>query len=108
MQDTEIGTVTTSYNQEGEAITIEFKSSMYIKSNENLLKQLRTVKSADDIQVLQTNSDLAVASWFSKITEIELTDPSEGQITSEIVSCDKYPNGKIQTCVLKYTFRKFS
>lgn len=46
-----------------------------------------------------------LAAWFTKMNEIELADRDRYDINSEIVGCDKHPNGSIKKCTLKYTFK---
>lgn len=57
-------------------------------------------------EALKESADRVLSAWFSKMNEIELADRDHYEIASEIVSCDKYPNGSVEKCVLEYIFRE--
>jgi hypothetical protein len=103
-----IGTVIVNYDQEGNVLEkfTAFVPTMNIPVDKELGKQLIKLKQENNETILKDNSDLILASWFSKMNEIELADRNSFKIESMIVSCDKYSNGKIRKCILDYYFER--
>lgn len=101
----EIGTVQIEYRETGEVKSASFHPVPAIRFDSAVTRQLLTLDHPEGPHQLKNNSDLILAAWFTKLNEIELADRERYDIDSEIIRCDKYPNGSIQTCTIKYTFK---
>lgn len=102
-----IGIVTIEYDENGRIEKARFDPSMTVEADDRLLKQLEVLEDEEEEIELQSRADLIMASWFTKINEIELADLNEWVIVSEVALCEKYVfSGKIRKCVLNYYFKK--
>lgn len=108
MENLEIGIVTITYNNQGDVVSADFNPTMRIEVQEDLKQQLISVKENEDSEKLQANADLVMGAWFSKITDIELADRSEYHIVSELLRCNRYPDGKVRLCSMLYKFEKIN
>lgn len=105
----EIGTVTITYSANGTIINSEtyFTPSMQVSvSQENLLNEFMKITEKTDSEILKQNADLVIASWFSKMNEIELDERPGNGISSELIRCEKYSTGQIRKCVIRYNYSK--
>lgn len=101
----EIGTVEIEYSEKGEVKAASFHPVPAILFDSPVTSQLMALNHPAGPHQLKNNSDLILAAWFTKMNEIELADRDRYDINSEIVGCDKHPNGSIKKCTLKYTFK---
>lgn len=110
MKTQEIGIATITYDSGGTVIRelTNFVPTLKISITEELNRQFAKVKSEKDEINLKKNSDIVLATWFSKMNEIELADRDKFQIKSEIIKCERYANQRIKQCVIRYTFEKIS
>ncbi len=98
----EIGIVTVEYDQQGSVKRANFKPTIEVLPSSVLIRQLLALPSGEERDTVKANADLVFAGWFSQINEIELSDRNENPISSEVITCEKWPLGKVKTCVLRY------
>lgn len=101
----EIGVSTIVYTPHGEIAHASFRPTMEISVEASILKQLTDVKPGD-ADYLRRNSEIAMATWFSRTNEIELADRDSYEIVGTVLDCLKYPDGTTQSCQMKFAFRK--
>lgn len=107
MKNTEIGVVTTNYDEQGKLISANFKPTMQVELSDSVKRMLdQALQKDDNVESLKRNSDFVLGSFFSKMTEIELADREDYEIVSEILDCHTYENGKVKFCRIKYLFAK--
>lgn len=97
----EIGVVSVIYNEDGEVVSASFEPNKKVEFDNTVLTQMVKLKTSSAEEV-RTHTDFVLGAWFSKMTNIELADPSLYKIESEVVSCDKFPSGNVQKCVIRY------
>lgn len=102
----EIGTVNVSYDEIGKPVQAIFTASPYTVTDPEVLSQLLTVKN-DSQEEIQKNAELVISSWFSNLDEIQMLDREKFTITSEVVSCGKFGDGKIATCKITFYLNQF-
>lgn len=108
-----IGVVTMKYAQDGSSLDSYFKPTMKVHIAENIAKALAVSMverslTPNDPTIVKEKADLVLASFFSKMTEIELAERDEYEIKSEIVNCTKWPNGNVRLCQIQYSFVKIN
>lgn len=108
MKTQEIGIATITYDNGGRVIKelTNFVPTLKISITDELNKQFAQIRSEKDEINLKKNSDIVLATWFSKMNEIELADRDKFEIKSEIIKCEKYANERIKQCVIRYTFKE--
>lgn len=87
-----IGIVTLFYNEQGEFLSAEFESHILAPE----------IEYSNSASILKDNADRVLASWFSKVTDIELNCT----ITSEALECKRWGNGNIKECNFIYYAEK--
>jgi uncharacterized protein YdeI (YjbR/CyaY-like superfamily) len=102
----EIGITTIEYNEDTTVKIAKFTPTMEVSIPDELLQKLKESGEWKDPEKLKENSDFIFASWFSKMNDIELADREVSEIVSEIIVCEKYPNGNIKKCSMKYIFKE--
>ncbi len=102
----EIGHVTTSFDKSGKLIGAEFWPSIKAVADDALMDQFNklTIHQALPIRIRQAGEAL-ISRFFSNATNIELADQEKYFIDSEVVKCDKYRNGVVKSCSVKYFLR---
>lgn len=100
MNREKIGEVVITYTPDGKPSRTEFLPSIRINSEE-VVKQLITIQSGG-IETVKSNSDLVMSAWFSKINDIELMNPSDKRINSEVIDCLKREDGMVYYCRIAY------
>ena len=105
MKIVEIGEVELFYNEDGKVTKSSFTPTMKINLDENLINQLHSIESNKNSEVIKHNAEIMLASFFSKINEIELADRDYYHIESEVMKCDKYPTGIAKYCKIKFIFK---
>lgn len=106
MKQQEIGVTTLEYDDAGNLITSYFEPTMKVVVDETLLKAIKEVKNSEDSESIKQHAEVALASWFSKMNEIELADRDEWTISSEVKHCEKWPNNKVKKCVIQFEFKR--
>ena len=101
MEPVKIGTSKIIYNENGEVLSSVFLSELHLTSKD-LLPKLKNIKAGKSAVKVKQQADVIIATWFSKMNEIELSDPAEYTVTSKIVECKNYPDGTIKKCVLEF------
>lgn len=105
MELLEIGQATIVYDTQGKATEASFSPTMKIDLDTGVLMQLTQLNGSNE-KTLNDNAGLVLGSWFSKIYDIEMSDRDHYQVVSETVKCDKYSNGNIKSCLVKFIFKK--
>lgn len=106
MKEEIIGIVTMGYNEDGVVVEAGFKPQEQTDFDKGLLRQLQSVPSSDDIDVIKKNAANVISQWFTKISDIELLDLYEYQIVGEVIDCVKYAGGKVKKCSIQYRIKK--
>lgn len=108
--NTELGFVTTVYTESGEIIKelSAFKPTLEGKVTQDIEDEILNIKSSNSSEAIKSNATLLLASFFNKMTEIELADRSEYEIDSDVIECDKYPDGTVRKCVLRFFFKSIN
>jgi hypothetical protein len=104
----EIGFVTIKYKEDGTIANAGFQPTMNLPMDALFLEQLRSVNCSTSSDDVKHNSDMIFSAFFNKINEIELADRTEWEVKSEIESCEKYDNGNVKSCKIKYVYQKFN
>jgi len=105
--EVEIGYATVEYDENGKAKGASFNPTMKVKLGSLELKGLMSV-SANNTDAFLRNAETVFASFFNKMNEIELADRSEYQIKSEQTLCERWPNGNVKICQVKFTFQRLA
>lgn len=95
-----IGVATIEYNGKGAVVRANFQP---IKKFEVDLSQL---KGNEDEKTVRDNAELIMASWFSKVNEIELADRDKFKIESKVLDCRKWPDGTIKKCWIEFYLKE--
>lgn len=95
-----IGEAKLRYNAEGkiESATF-FPVAAFMIPHETLME----LSNSQDEESIKTNANMVLASYFSKINDIELGDRDQVEIKTKIINCNKHTNGLISTCTLEFT-----
>jgi len=101
----EVGIVTISYLKDGRVESANFVPTMNIKADKNVINNLKKVENSADTESLVHNAQSVFALWFNKANEIEEADRFEYEIASETIECEKYEDGKVKKCVIKFTYQ---
>lgn len=104
MQSTMIGLVEVHFTEDGKITNSEFAPMLKIKADEILIEKFSKIRVTPDELDVRLVGELMLGKFFSKITEIELSDREKYTITSETLACDKYADGKVKRCVIGYSF----
>ncbi len=100
----ELGIVVLTYDEDGNIKTAGFDPKIQVQVKSSKLKELFEIGSSNDLEVLQLRADTVFAMFIDKINQIELADREKFQVVSEVMLCEKYENGNIKICKLKYFF----
>lgn len=106
MEPLEIGIATIEYALAGFVMEASFRPTVSVELNPAFFEQLQSIEPNSNREILQRNSEMALAGWFSKMNEIELSDREQYKITTEVIDCESHPNGLVKKCVIKYFFTK--
>ena len=103
-----IGKVTILYDKLGGVIATSFLPSETKFNATTLVEKLRLstdgVNSNED--QLKSLSDATFAAWFNSMNEIELADRDQYEVVGEKIECKRFPNGKIEKCIIEYSLQK--
>lgn len=100
-----IGIAELKYNIHGFVVMSSFKPSLNIEHTEKLAEILNKIE-CTDVSKIKQQADIVFASWFSRITDIEIADRSKYVISSNIITCKKFKNGKTKNCAIEYSFKE--
>lgn len=103
----EIGRAVINYDSHGRALDAEFIPTIVVNLKPSILMQLASVKGGNQENAIN-NANLILGSWFEKSNEIELANRDEYHIVTEIVHCDKYSDGTVKRCEVRFVFEKRS
>lgn len=105
LETSEIATVKIEYTKEGRIQLAKVEGNIRPVVGQSTLNSLKQIgnKTPEEIK---NQADLLLGKLFSSITDIELSDPANTGIVSEVVECDKYPGGNVKKCVIKYFFKQ--
>lgn len=100
----QIGIATINYDQQGNVLEAYFNPTPKFEKID--ASQLKSVKSSKEAEVIKYNAEMILASYFSRMNEIELADRDKYEIGSEILICTKYDNGNVRSCSIQFFFRE--
>ena len=98
----QIGIATVNYDEAGNVVSANFEPKLKVENVD--VKQLLSIKADPDVDVVKHNAEMVMASWFTKINDIELADRDDYNIVSEVLRCERYDNDKIKTCSIAFYF----
>lgn len=101
----EIGIAKVQYDNHGRATEAEFVPTIKLNLKPSLLAQLASVNGKSQDHTID-NANLILGAWFEKSNEIELADRDTYHIASEIVRCEKWSNGTVKVCEIRFVFKK--
>ena len=99
---TEIGVVHLSYNEQGQLISGYFEPTLKVQVPSTMFREINSLNE----ERLKSDADHAFSTWFSRMTDIELHDPSEYKLESEVLKCKEFTNNRVQECQIKYYLTK--
>lgn len=102
MKRREIGLVTITYSATGKVVKAQFEPKLQIDFTNDLKAQMKPVDPKDDGDSIKANADLVLASWFSAVNDIELSDRSVERIVSKVLKCERYASGQVMLCQVEY------
>jgi hypothetical protein len=105
MEDLEIGEAEINYSPSGDVTIAVFTPTMRFVADSDLLGTLRTINRSDE-EGIKTSAEIIFSSWFSKMNDIELADRDIFSIVSSVVRCEKWPDGSVKKCVVRFDFQK--
>lgn len=100
---TTIGNATILYSREGKATHSFFVPAIHTIPCDVIEAQLLTTTPKTGEQAKE-QAQRVLADWFSKVEDIELADRETGEITSTIVSCEKWDNDIPKSCTIEFVF----
>jgi hypothetical protein len=106
MKEQEIGIANIKYKQDGSVFSADFTpSKVNLGGGFGPPNQLLNIKQGT-AEEIKNNAELVMASWYSKMNEIELADRNQYEIKGEIIRCDKYPDGAVMQCEVRFVFKQ--
>lgn len=106
MEKSMIGELLMEYDKDGKLTNAKYLSQVPISDIASLSEEVHKI-TCNNKEALKTNAEIVLASWFSKVSAIELADREKHKVETEIVSCEEWPNGLIKACILKFFFVTF-
>lgn len=103
-----IGSVTLTYDENGIINSASFQPSMVVEADDKLLEQLRAISCPNEEEKIKESAGLVFGAWFNEMDRMETADREKYSIYSEVGECQKYPNGNVQKCVIKFLFKEVS
>lgn len=95
-----IGEAKLRYNDKGEIESATFfPIAAFMVPHETLME----LSNNQDEESIKANANMVLASYFSKINDIELGDRDQVEIKTKIINCNKHANGLISHCTLQFT-----
>lgn len=105
MEKITIGKATIEYDIYGIVERASFEPTLNVNIGPDIISQLARINNESQVE-LQSNADLILGAFFSKLTEIEVADREMFAVKSRVVECVKYTAGAVKKCVLEYTFEE--
>lgn len=101
-QKTVIGTAALEYNEEGKLEAAVFYPKIKVKFDD-IKEQLGNCcsRSIDDIK---NSAQLLLATFFSKMNEIELRDMEKTTLSADIVRSQNHDNGTIKEVEIEFVY----
>jgi len=102
-----IGSTTIQYNQEGKVNFALFLPNQYIVSEEStngMFSQLEQLEVEPYEDKILKQAELMMATWFSKLNDIEMADREQYKVVAEMDECHKYPNGQVSKAKVSFYF----
>lgn len=106
MEDLEIGIAILNYDRKGKLISGLFTPTLAVEVPDLFKETMETITATTTPDLLKTHSDMVFAGFFVKMNEIELADREDFDVVSEVIECEKWNNGIIRKCIIKYFFKK--
>lgn len=100
-QDRMIGVASIEFDEFGKISNIKFESKIGLEIKDFSTEQLSEILCSDKERV-KTGAEVLLASWFSKVTEIELADQNEVIIDSEISNIKYHEDGAVKSVEIIY------
>lgn len=104
MENTKIGTATLIFTETGAFKQGSFKPDAI--SIPFVGPDLTQVDLCENVEQIQQKADEVFATWFSRMSEIELADREKYTIKSKVTKCVTFASGRPQVCEIEYTFEK--
>lgn len=101
----QIGKAIFNFNEQGKQVSAYFMPTMRVNVNVSLLENISTGQSSE---IIKKNAEVALASWFAKMNEIELADRDEWKIESVVDTCTNYSSGGVRMCVVAFNLVKIN
>lgn len=105
MKPFDLGIATISYDSDGKAMQADFLPTGKIHLDPKLLATIAFSKKHDQEKDVKDHASLVLGAWFAKSNEVELADRDRYQIDTEVIKCEKYANGNIKMCAIKFIFK---
>lgn len=100
-----IGIVEFDYDESGKLIETAFAAEpMRIKVADDLTAKFSEITASNSQDEIKAQAEKVLASWWSNLNDMEIADRNKFEITSEVVGCDKYTDGKIKVCRVEFYF----
>lgn len=106
MKDLEIGTAILEYDKDGKVTHADFLPTLKIDCKE-IIDKLSHISNSD-LDTTREQAQSVFAIWMSKLTEIELGDREDHEISLVEEKCEKYENGSVKYCEFKLVYRELS
>jgi hypothetical protein len=101
-----IGKAEISYLQDGKVNSARFTPNHYVitPKNSSVFRQLEDLEVGPQEDKIVKQAELMMATWFSKLNDIEMADREKYKIVSEMDECHKYPNGQPSKVSVSFYF----
>lgn len=99
---TVIGTVNLIYKENGEIESAGFYPKISV-TKADVERELGTCKNKT-IEEIKKCAELLLASFFSKVSDIELRDMETTEIEAEVVHGEKFDNGNIKDIEFEFVY----
>lgn len=104
----EIGTVDLYYDEKGSFVSATFKAEPLDTDKDALLDRLKFTDGTSE-DAIQSQAQVILAAWFSRMNHIELADREKYQIVTEVVECSRRSNDwTIQRCTLRFILKEIN
>lgn len=97
-----IGVVVLSYNESGVPLTGAFQPAKLTVDTHEFEKLL--LVPAKTLDSVVTHAQAVLSDWLLKVEHLETADRETSRVETEVLSCDKWPNGTPKTCELAFYF----
>lgn len=101
----EIGNAIVNYDSEGKLIEVSFTPTMKITLTNAEAARLAKIDGTSE-ETIESTATLALAAWFQRTNEIELTDRAISKIVAKVKDCIYWSNGKTKQCIITFNFER--